>query len=58
MVIQHNSPLLPERTALLYTVLTAARTHTHTLGDRGAIGNGDFLEIEHKGRSVDVYVLF
>lgn len=38
---------------ILYSLL-----HTHTLGDRGAIGNGDFLEIEHKGRSVDVYVLF
>ena len=29
-VIQHNSPLLLEWTALLYTVLTAPHTHTHT----------------------------
>lgn len=54
MVIQHNSPLLPDRAALLYTVLTAA--HTHTPGDRGAIGIGDLLETEHRGRSVDVHV--
>lgn len=49
VVTQHNSPLLPERHTLFYTVQLQ-------LGDRGAIGNnsGDFLEIEHKGRSVDV----
>lgn len=48
MVTQYNSPVLPEKPTLLCTVQLQ-------LGDRGAIGNnsGDFLDIEHKARSVD-----